>query len=536
MKEKNKRNLLIMMSLLIISFIVIGVSYAIWQMTLTQTDKNTVTTSCFKIEFQDANPLNLEKSYPILNEEGKNLIPYTFTIKNTCDTYATYQINLEVLNTSTLINLDTIRVLLNETNFEKDSSLLESYEQVEKTLANATTSYKLETGYLNKEETKTFELRLWLDESTPPDEAYMNKVLESKVTIITSYLNESPSYAEVITNCSNNGYKTTICMLENSSYDTTNLAYDETIDNNLRYIGASPDNYIDIGDRDASGNIIPWRIIGVMNNVGDGNGNSETRLKIIRSESIGGYSWDTSASSINGGYGVNEWSQSDMMKLLNPGFESESIGGSLYWNRSSGNCYNGSNNANTACDFTSSGLSNDAKSHIGEALWHTGSNGNEATYSNILTSKFYELEKSNNTGKICPSDEYCNDNVERTTSWMGLVGLMSPADYGYATSGGNNTNRETCLNTKLYNWDGTGVVECKNNDWLYNSNNTQWTITPSAYATGAHPVFNVYQTGYVPEYYSASDAFHARPTVFLKADTKIVSGTGSSIDPYKLAI
>ena len=143
MKEKNKRNLLIMMSLLIISFIVIGVSYAIWQMTLTQTDKNTVTTSCFKIEFQDANPLNLDKSYPITNEEGMNLVPYTFTIRNTCDTYASYQINLEVLNTSTLINLDTIRVLLNETNFEKDSSLLKSYEQVEKTLASATISYKL---------------------------------------------------------------------------------------------------------------------------------------------------------------------------------------------------------------------------------------------------------------------------------------------------------------------------------------------------------------------------------------------------------
>ena len=80
-------------------------------------------------------------------EEGEKLIPYDFTIKNT---YATYQINLEILNTSTLINLDTIRVLLNKTNFEKDSSLLKSYEQVEKTLASATISYKLKKVNVKK--------------------------------------------------------------------------------------------------------------------------------------------------------------------------------------------------------------------------------------------------------------------------------------------------------------------------------------------------------------------------------------------------
>ena len=80
-------------------------------------------------------------------EEGEKLIPYDFTIKNT---YATYQINLEVLNTSTLINLDTIRVLLNKTNFEKDSSLLKSYEQVENTLASATISYKLKKVNVKK--------------------------------------------------------------------------------------------------------------------------------------------------------------------------------------------------------------------------------------------------------------------------------------------------------------------------------------------------------------------------------------------------
>ena len=103
---------------------------------------------------------------------------------------------------------------------------------------------------------------------------------------------------------------------------------------------------------------------------------------------------------------------------------------------------------------------------------------------------------------------------------------MTPADYGYATSGGNSVNRETCLNTKLYAWEVSGVTECKNNDWLYNSNNSQWTIMPSANSYFAYNVFFVNQSGFVVGYYVAS-AFHVHPVVYLKADTKIISGDGT---------
>ena len=67
--------------------------------------------------------------------------------------------------------------------------------------------------------------------------------------------------------------------------ETDELAYDGTADNNLRYVGANPNNYVLFNNE-------LWRIIGVMNNIDDGIGNKETRLKIIRSESIGKYSWD----------------------------------------------------------------------------------------------------------------------------------------------------------------------------------------------------------------------------------------------------
>ena len=59
-----------------------------------------------KQNFQDANSISLSNAYPIPDEEGISLTPYTFTITNTCETYASFQINLEILNTSTLENLN----------------------------------------------------------------------------------------------------------------------------------------------------------------------------------------------------------------------------------------------------------------------------------------------------------------------------------------------------------------------------------------------------------------------------------------------
>ena len=311
-----------------------------------------------------------------------------------------------------------------------------------------------------------------------------------------------------------------------TSYDNKTLVTDE-IGGNIRYIGANPNNYVSI-----DGEL--WRIIGVMKNIDDGIGNKSDRVKLIRAESIGSYSWDTSDSSVNSGLGINEWSQAKLMKLLNPGYASELVGGSLYWNSGSGTCYKGSNNNTTSCDFTSIGIKDKLKSLISDAVWHTGSNdGKTYTYSNILTSRFYELERTSNNGKICTSGTYCNDKVERTTTWTGKVGLMYASDYGYATSGGSTTDRATCLNKELYNWDNSSVSDCKNNDWLLSS--TQWLLSPSAYSSSACRVFAIRLNGIVIN----GDAFGGnviRPVVYLKFSVKITSGDGSESNPYTLSV
>ena len=304
--------------------------------------------------------------------------------------------------------------------------------------------------------------------------------------------------------------------------DTTNLATDDY--GNTRYIGKNPNNYVSI-----DGEL--WRIIGVMKDLDDGTGKKESRIKLIRNESIGNYSWDTSESSVNGGEGVNEWSQADLMRLLNPGYESETVGGSLYWNNKSGTCFNGQGNVTESCNFTSTGIKEKLKNMLDNAVWNTGANdGKTYTYNNIITSKFYELERSSNTGKICSSGTLCNDTISRTTTWTGKIGLMYPSDYGYATSGGSTTDRATCLSTVLYSWDS--YSDCYNNNWLFNSS-YQWTLSPYAHSSYARRAFLLCSFGHLCNY-GAYGGYGVRPIGYLKSNVLIFSGSGSESDPFIL--
>ena len=68
-----------------------------------------------------------------------------------------------------------------------------------------------------------------------------------------------------------------------------NLKKDNTSDQNIRYYGSDPNNYVSFNNE-------LWRIIGVF---GD-------NVKLIRSKSLGKLSWDSSELSINVGYGISQ--------------------------------------------------------------------------------------------------------------------------------------------------------------------------------------------------------------------------------------
>ena len=101
--QVKSKKVLTAITVLLLLLMIIGVSYAVWRISLVQTGSNKIVTSCFDVAFkEDSEAIQLENVYPILDEEGIKGTPYTFTLTNNCTELASYQINLEVLNTATL--------------------------------------------------------------------------------------------------------------------------------------------------------------------------------------------------------------------------------------------------------------------------------------------------------------------------------------------------------------------------------------------------------------------------------------------------
>ena len=368
-------------------------------------------------------------------------------------------------------------------------------------------------------------------------------------TITVRLINEKTTFADAILACDGTA---TECIIQNASLSTEQLAYDGTVDNNLRYIGADPNNYVEFGvypegtvkgkweeidmpvtsvegcnnmaemfscdnytelgfssieecntnlplmleeyynvsdkeefkstycvQEDVSNQPILWRIIGVFNNIDNGSSTKETRLKIIKDEPYStGMAWDTE--------NANDWTTASLQEELN----------TTYLNS----------------------IQSPYKEMISNAKWNLGGTGNYTSSGNGLTSHFYGYERGTTV------------YTGRPAEWIGQIGLMYPSDYGYATSGGSTTDRTSCLAKELFNWDS--VSDCYNNDWLYDSSNHQWTLTP--YSGISSIVFNPY--GYLNDS-TASNAYYAvSPVLYLSSNVKISRGDGSENSPFELSL
>ena len=520
----------------ILLFIVLisGFSYAYYSSVATDTSSVKGTAGCFVVDHVKGNDVTgnvilFDESKIITNnnitvKDGMQLTYVTAGINNACtiDGYMIMKMNVKTLNSAfitgeskgafkyaiakyspTTYTSPSISTLKNKS-FEiiKTASITSTGEQ---TILTKQLPHSTKDGYL---------IIFYIDGDKAFNDAG-NTSFSATITAEASQGN-APNYIEKLY------AESTKTPVTNNSityqYDTTHNLMQDTA-GNIRYYGASPNNYVYFNcDSYPSTNCELWRIIGVF----DG------KIKLIRNSTIGNYSWDTSASTEEYmGMGVNEWSQADLMKLLNPGHESESVGGSLYYNSKSGTCYSSSDNGTTSCNFTSTGIKNDiTRNMIAETTWNLGGWNTSDIYSNVM----YEKER----GTTVISNP--SDGITRTTTWPGKIALAYPSDYGYAT------DLSKCPQT-LYNYgNSSNSYACRSNDWMYpiitnSGSNNGWLLTPnSGYLERA---FCVYSIGYVHnDYYRiyVSHNLGVAPVLYLGSDQDIVSGEGSQSNPYQLAI
>ena len=314
----------------------------------------------------------------------------------------------------------------------------------------------------------------------------------------------------VETECSEDSFKVNLAdyitrLYNNEETRTSNgLKKDNTEDENIRYYGSDPNNYVSFNNE-------LWRIIGVFGN----------NVKLVRKDSLGDLSWDSSESSVNSGYGVNEWSQADLKNYLNKMY---------YGGDTTITCYGDSGNKTTTCPTNT--IDETSKSLIDYHTWNTGApNYNElynSTTETLDTVEFYKAERGTVNGKICTSGTYCNDTVTRTTEWTGYIALPYVTDWAYASS-------ENDCNTKI---DKSSTYKCKNNNWMHYgstySDNT-WYLSPGASPDNASLVWSVFGVGNAVISHYAANPLSAFPTIYLKSNILIESGKGTSSNPYILS-
>ena len=295
---------------------------------------------------------------------------------------------------------------------------------------------------------------------------------------------------------------------------SNNLKKDNTEDKNIRYYGANPNNYVRFNNE-------LWRIIGIFGN----------NVKLIRNDRLGWLSWDTSESTVNSGYGINQWGEStdadgneyagaDLQVYLNKMY---------YGGDTTITCYGGTKNSIKTCPTGT--IDETAKSLIDNHTWNIGA-PNHSTLNNSRTSsydtvEFYKAERGTVNEKICTSGDYCNDTVTRTTEWTGYIGLPYVTDWAYASS-------ESDCETNI---DNSSTKKCKNNNWMHYGSEYDdkiWYLSPNAHSFFASSVWYVRGDGHVDS--SAAALLSVFPTIYLKSNVLIESGNGSTSDPYVLKL
>ena len=402
MKENMKRKIAMLLTLLGVTSIVIGTTFAIYENTINTNKNHIIKTGVVNFTLTEStNGLVLDNLQELTDYEGMAQEEYyEFTIKNTGDTITDYEISLvdkpNSSYTGTILNEKYIKVGLLKNNSEE---IIVNLKEVNRLIDKVT---------LDVDKSVNYKLRLWLDLKDITDEEKEALVgqkifLALKINGIQN-VNKVPTGADTLIKLTDNKDNSGLYTITHAKDSTLQIGTNEDI-TEYRYRGASPKNYVTFNNE-------VWRILGVFP-TDDGTGNIENRIKLIKDQSIGNNYWNTTQVASTSTY--NNWTGATLMKYLN------------------GTYYNSLTN-NGAIDMV-----DDAKYYLGGY-----------TNANMTKDVMYQYER-----KISGSGTYYYSS--NPNSWTGKIGLMYASDYGYAASDEctqnlSSYNNTTCTsNNWLYN-------------------------------------------------------------------------------------
>ena len=194
---KNKKLSLAIIAIVAFILVTIGITYAYWLVTKTQTSQNVLSTACLDITMTgEKNDITLISQYPLSDTDGKKLTPYEFTVTNKCSKALDYQVALELIgDQANAMKASSIKAALYNKNAAASNIkpvLLSTYKTATKTLNDAYESRRLIIDTLSAKGTKTYNLLLWIASSAPISEN--GKSFASKITVSAGQGIEKSTY------------------------------------------------------------------------------------------------------------------------------------------------------------------------------------------------------------------------------------------------------------------------------------------------------------------------------------------------------
>ena len=279
----------------------------------------------------------------------------------------------------------------------------------------------------------------------------------------------------------------------------------EAGDNSYRFSGANPNNYVCFGPGAESegtcANDNLYRIIGLFDDDKDGN----YQIKLIKSDYVTSDMLGTDGRDYAGAYSYDT-------SYYKGSMDTSTIA-AYRWNYDTSVSRYGSNNWTTS-EFNTINLNTNYWNYLGttwqnliaETTWHLGG-----------------MTSYNNTAKVFYDGERNNAGYgSNPTTYTDEIGLMYPSDYGYAAS------PEAWI-TNLISYDSSTIPA---NNWMY-IGLIEWTIIPRSSRNDV--VFHVYYNGALSSY-NVHIGYAARPVFYLESNVQLEGGSGTSSDPYRLAV
>ena len=262
-----KRQLLVtLFSILGVTIISLGSAYAVFTSVSKSADYNVIKVGTLNIDFGDeTDTIDLSGGYPMSDEEGVKLEPYTFRISNTGTLSADYEVFIqddqnmidEDNCSSNQLNKDYIRYKLDTGSPANLSSIAES-------------NYKIARGSLEAGGSVTYTLYVWIREGVGND--VLNKHYHGKIVVNGVNTQGDPVSEVVLANVGENG-------------DT----FDDDVDTFIT--GEDPNNYIWY-----SGKL--WRAVSVNNEAGT--------TKLVTQWNISAITYSSGSTAFEGSY-MEDW-------------------------------------------------------------------------------------------------------------------------------------------------------------------------------------------------------------------------------------